>query len=456
MNILPTGAAKEKRFSINFSLTPAQRNIEENAKRFTFIRAGRKFGKTKYSEWKALQWLGKPDSVHWHIAPTYKQARLISWGQFKRIIPREAVSRINDSDLVMQLKNGSELYLMGSDDKDSLRGPAPTSMTLEEAAYHKDDVWHEVLEPNLSVHKGPALFISTPKGFNWFKDLEDQAKGSPLWATFHHSIYDNPYIDREEIERIKKTTDPRVWSQEYMANYESSVGRVFYLFQDSSDHVRKVVVPPNAHVGRAIDWGMRDDTACLWGFVQNRALHIFREHAENSLGASDQARIIIAKSNETVRSNIISHDAARQDSEMRGLTVEWHFMNAGIRPLRKSSRDKSASRSRITELFQEKRILIDPECRQLRKQLLQYEWKDTVMEKTSDGNDDLVDALHYLVELFQYDLFLSVDRERQKPLSEIYAEIRKEKQEMQTRRYSMNAEPKEFEFDVAGTQAGYL
>lgn len=468
MNLLPADQTKEKRFKINFSLTPAQAEIERLSKRFTHIRAGRKFGKTKYSEWKALQWMSKPNSCHWHIAPTYKQARLISWTSFKRMIPKEAVSKVNDSDLFIQLKNGSQLFLMGSDDRDTLRGPSPTSMTLEEAAYHKGDVWQEVLEPNLLVHKGPALFISSPRGFNWFKDLEDESNrlnslGDSDWATFHFTIYDNPYIDKAEIERIRRSTDPMVWRQEYMAEYESAVGRVFNVFQDNERHVREVDVPHGTFEAyRAIDWGMRDDCAALWARVLGNKVHIYREHAENGLGATAQAKIILGKTprNETILKTAISHDAVREDANMQGLTVLWHMMNAGIKPIQPSSRNKDKSRSMIQELLQEDRLVIDPSCTKLRKQLLSYEWKDSVvpMEKTADGNDDLVDALHYLVELVQFGLFMAGRVEVRKTPLELAVAHQKEVEDRMARpfRDKVNGYSEEMVLPLDNTPAGYL
>jgi hypothetical protein len=461
VNILQGPSSSVRQFKIDFTLTPAQKHIEENSRRFTFIRAGRKFGKTKYSEWKALQWMSKPNSCHWHVAPTYKQARLISWGEFKRIIPKEAVSKVNDSDLYLQLKNGSQLFLMGSDDKDSLRGPSPTSMTLEEAAYHRGDVWQEILEPNLAVHKGPALFISTPKGFNWFRDLEDNAIGDPLWATFHYTIYDNPHIDREEIERIKAKSDPRVWSQEYMAEYESSVGRVFHEFQDTSRHVYSFPLPTRSEsCYRATDWGMRDDCGTLWGTLRGPRLFIYRENAENSLPPRAQAEIVLARTPklEQVVGNIIGHDANKQDLEMQGLTVKWHFTNAGISPLRVSSRKKDHSRAALEQLFHEDRIVIHPECRKLRKQLLSYSWKDNYLEKPEDGNDDLVDSLHYMVEMLQYQLFLSPRKEESKSIEEVYAQLKidLEAAKLRGHRYPLVQEKEGNMFDPTGNRAGYL
>lgn len=468
MSLLPASQTKERKFKIDLKLTPAQKEIEANSKRFTLVRAGRKTGKTKYSEWKALQWLSLPDAVHWHIAPTYKQAKLISWDAFKRLIPSEALAKKpNDSDLIIHLKNNAQLYLMGSDESDSLRGPAPTSVTLEEAAYHKSVAWHDVIRPNLTVHKAPALFISSPNGFNWFKDLEDEAlvdieaNGDKAeWSVFHKTIYDNPYIDRDEIEKIKASCDPRVWSQEYMANYEASVGRVFHEFQDTPRHVQTFTPPSSTDACfRSIDWGLRDDTGALWAMVRGRKLYVYREHAENGLAASVQAQMI---SNQTpkferIQRNIIGHDAAKMDAEMKGLTVMWSFMNAGIRPLRKSSRDKSASRDMIQQLLSEDRIIIHPDCRKLRKQLLSYSWKDTAMEKTEDGGDDLIDALHYLAELLQYDLLLSERVEKKKSYEEMAQEAQREVMERQKRKKQFEMEPKaKALMDVSGSPAGYL
>lgn len=172
MNLIGKSEDKRKVFKIPYSLTPSQSEIDKKSTRFTIVRAGRKFGKTFYARKKCLEWLGPPNSVIWYLSPTYKMSKLIAWSDFKRMIPFEAMAKKpNDTDLTITLKNGSELYLMGSDDPDSLRGPAPTGVIFEEAALHKREVWHEVIRPNLLVHKAPALFISTPKGYNWFKDL---------------------------------------------------------------------------------------------------------------------------------------------------------------------------------------------------------------------------------------------------------------------------------------------
>ena len=428
------------------------------------MRCGRKFGKTTLGIYRCIRKAGIPSSVVWFAGPTYAQAKLIAWKEFKNLLPRESLAKKpNETDLYFTLKNGSEIYVMGSDNPDSLRGPAPNHVVIEEAAMQKGEVWHEVIRPNLTARKGTADFITTPKGYNWFKDLEDNARklvaaGNSEWSVFHHTIYDNPHISREEIESARQDCDSEVvWNQEYLAKYESSVGRVFSQFSDER-HCRPIAISNGSfEVYRAIDYGMRDDTACLWGYIGGNKLYVYREHLQADMPASAQAQIIknMTTSHERVAWNIISHDAAKQDPEMRGLTVKWHFENSGIIPIRVSSRDKKNSRHMIQRLINEDRLVIDPnKCQKLRKQLLSYEWQDTLMEKTVDGKDDAVDALHYLVEGLAPLLFM--DREEDKPKN--YSElIRLSNEEMKKKhRYKIEQGEKEMSFAFEDSPAGYF
>ena len=241
------------------------------------------------------------------------------------------------------------------------------------------------------------------------------------------------------------------------------VGRVFSAFRDS-DHVQRIELPSgHFECWRSVDWGMRDDTACLWAFMRGNQLFVYREYAESDMSAPAQAEVIknLTTFKEKVQTTAISHDAAKEDPAMKGLTVLWHFRQAGISPLRASSRDKKHSRAMIQELMREKRIVIDGEkCPKLRKQILAYEWKDTAMEKPDDaGHDDLVDALHYLVEMLQFDLFLGKTKTNEENLSQaqIMAAIAAEKLDQQKPKFKV---PMSFHSDgglnVDDSPAGYI
>ena len=63
--------------------------------------------------------------------------------------------------------------------------------------------WQEVLRPLLSDYKGGCIFASTPKGYNHFYDLYNLEQTNPSFKSFHFTTYDNPYIDKSEIEAAK-------------------------------------------------------------------------------------------------------------------------------------------------------------------------------------------------------------------------------------------------------------
>ena len=48
-------------------------------------------------------------------------------------------------------------------------------VVLDECAFMKPQTWAEVIRPALTEKKGGALFISTPKGYNFFEKLHSVA-----------------------------------------------------------------------------------------------------------------------------------------------------------------------------------------------------------------------------------------------------------------------------------------
>jgi hypothetical protein len=134
-------------------------------------------------------------------------------------------------------------------------------------------------------------------------------------------------------------------------------------------------------------------------------------------------------------------------------------MNAGVRPLRLSSRKKDSSRNMILQLISQDRLVIHPECRKLRKELLSYSCKDTVDEKPmrpDDGGDNLVDSLHYMVELNQYQLFLEPRHDEDKSREEKLRLHKIEVENMRKIQYPLKRDEDSSPFEIAGSPAGYL
>jgi len=217
------------------SLTDPQRQVWESPERFKLLCSGRRFGKTYLciARLVALA-IEKPGSLNWYVTQTYKSAKQIAWRQLRAMVPPEMFAKKNESELSLELTNGSVIALKGAESADGLRGVSLSSLIIDEAAYVKQEAWEMVLRPALSDQGGPAWFITTPSGLNWFHDLWEQAAEQEDWETFSFTTIQGGNVPEEEIEAAKRTLDERTFRQEYLASFETLAGRVYPDFSDDN------------------------------------------------------------------------------------------------------------------------------------------------------------------------------------------------------------------------------
>ncbi len=159
------------------SLTPPQREVWDSPERFKLLCSGRRFGKTYLCIARLVAWaIENPGSLCWYVSQTYKSSKQIAWRQLRAMVPPEAYSKKNESELSLELVNGSVISLKGAESADSLRGVSLSALIIDEAAYVKQEAWDMVLRPALSDQGGPAWFITTPAGLERFHDLWEQAQ----------------------------------------------------------------------------------------------------------------------------------------------------------------------------------------------------------------------------------------------------------------------------------------
>src|SRR6185503_13975585 len=107
-----------------------------------------------------------------------------------------------------------------------LRGATLDLVVFDEAATAKPDAW-PTLRPTLSVRGGGALFISTPKGLNWFHDLFESADVFEDWNRWQFPSVDNPYLPASDVEKAREQMSSLVFSQEYLAEFISHGSGMF-------------------------------------------------------------------------------------------------------------------------------------------------------------------------------------------------------------------------------------
>jgi phage FluMu gp28-like protein len=164
---------------------------------------------------------------------------------------------------------------------------------LDEAAFMKPDAWKEAIRPVFMVRGKKVLFISTPKGKNWFYDIYQLAKSEDYenYVAYTGSSYDTPYIDEEEIEDARRTLPEAVFQQEYLAKFIDSGGEVF---QHLDKNTFTQWPNPRGRVYCGIDLGKQEDfTVATFMDHEGQVLHVYRnQRAEWSTMVSEIMQLV--------------------------------------------------------------------------------------------------------------------------------------------------------------------
>lgn len=211
----------------------AQKAIYQSAARFRVVSAGRRFGKTMLATTECLQ-VAMQGGRAWWVAPTYKMSE-VGWRPLKLIAARLEATDIRRVDKEIHLPGGGMVGVRSADNPDSLRGDGLDFLVMDEAAYTKREAWTEALRPALSDRLGRALFISTPRGRNWFwEQYQRGVTGADDYAAFQYPTSANPYIAKSEIEAARSELPEIIFRQEYLAEFVDDSGSVFRRVQEAA------------------------------------------------------------------------------------------------------------------------------------------------------------------------------------------------------------------------------
>lgn len=250
------------------SLHPKQMEVYLCPSRFRVVVAGRRWGKTALSRVLIIKRAQKPRQKIWYVAPTYRMAKQIMWTDLLEAIPAKWIRKINETTLTITLINSTRIELKGADKADSLRGVGIHFLVLDEFQDMSQDTWTKVLRPTLADTGGDAIFIGTPKAYNYLYEvykhgtrgetyLDDKGiKRRNTWTSWQFPTITSPFIPESEIEAAKRDMDDKSFKQEFEASFETMSGRVYYPF-DRSEHVSESVqFNPNLPIWVGMDFNI--------------------------------------------------------------------------------------------------------------------------------------------------------------------------------------------------------
>jgi phage terminase large subunit len=157
----------EKRVKIKYRPREQLRSFHSRKQRWSVLVCHRRAGKTVATLNDLIRGAVnecKPEGRYAFIFPQRNQAKDTAWRYLRRYAEPLLAKPPNESELRVDLINGSMIRLYGADNPDALRGPYLDGVVLDEFADMKPEVWHEVVRPMLADRRGWATFIGTPKG----------------------------------------------------------------------------------------------------------------------------------------------------------------------------------------------------------------------------------------------------------------------------------------------------
>lgn len=280
-------------------LHEGQLSVANDSHRFRVICAGRRWGKSVLSQLIVLKWATASVGTYWIVSPTYRQGKQIHWRGLQQIVPREWIAKKNEVELSITLKNGSVIELKGAENPDALRGVKLRGLVIDEIASIRnwDWLWAEVLRPTLTDYEAPALFISTPKGFNHFYTIFESGQAdNGIYKSWKFTSYDNPYIPKGEIDNAKAELTDDTFYQEYMADFRKFTGLAHKTWDREIHLIPTFEVPKDWQRARGFDYGSAHYTASPRVAI-DKDDNWFLEHSymDNQRGIQQHAEAILAE-----------------------------------------------------------------------------------------------------------------------------------------------------------------
>jgi len=276
-------------------------SILESKSKFHVACVGRQFGKSLMAMNLVLYWgINKgPAKILW-VSPVYSQTDKVQKELMAAIGDSGLVKSCNYSSNEITLKNGTQILFRSAERYDNIRGLTCDYGVIDEAAFCKDEAWQEAIRPVFMVRGKKVLFISTPKGKNFFYDLYQLgvSEDYPQYCNYTGTSYDTPYIDPIDIMDAKKTLPENVFKQEYMAAFIDSGGEVF----SNLDKNTFTQYPrPQGKIFCGIDLGKQEDyTVATFQDSRGNVVDIYRSNAQEWTTMVNEILIRIRKHNATV------------------------------------------------------------------------------------------------------------------------------------------------------------
>ncbi len=294
-------AASDRTITIQYAPRYAFMPFHARKERWAVIVAHRRCGKTVACINDLIRAAGtiqKRDGRFAYIAPFFNQAKDVAWLYLKHYAEPLLAGQPNETELRVDLTNGSRIRLYGADNQDRLRGIYLDGVVLDEYADMAPSLWGQVIRPLLSDRQGWATFIGTPRGRNQFWDIYDAAQDDPDWFKTRLRASETKILPGAELEDNRRTMTPEQYEQEFECSFEAAIlGAYFGKEMAEAERAGRItnVEPIEAPVNTAWDLGIGDSTAVWFWQVAGSEIRVVDYYENHGFGLDHYAKVIAGK-----------------------------------------------------------------------------------------------------------------------------------------------------------------
>ena len=260
-----------------------------------------------------------------YIAPTYKQAKRISWDYFKTYLGKLPNVTFNESELTIEIhglthggqESKSTIYVMGAENFDAFRGLYLDGYVLDEYADMHPDTRGKALQPTIADRLGWEAIIGTPKGENAFKDVYDHAvENSESWFHCKLPVSVTGLISEEALEDAKREMSAEEYAQEFECDFNAAPSGKYYqkYIDDARKDGRITSVPYDPMVPVITYWDLGfNDTNSIWFFQTiGREIRVIDYYENNGKGFEHYVEEL-AKKPYSYSRWVLPHDAEHHE-----------------------------------------------------------------------------------------------------------------------------------------------
>lgn len=408
---------------MNEKLTPAwtefhyhsvQARLWRCPKRFPVVVAGRGSGKTEMAKRFLVRHLPikKPWPVprYFYAAPTLPQAKRIAWDHLQSLIPKSWIKKVMVSECKIETVFGSQLYVVGMDKPQRIEGDQWDGGIFDECSDQRPGAFVKSVFPALSWRRGWCWRIGAPKrqgiGAAEFRDAFEMAHESPDAEAFTWSS--EGIVPEDAIKAARKIMDAIDFQEQFGGVFQNLTGGIFYAFNEEYN-VRPVTYRPELPVVVGCDFNV-DPMAWVIGHRFRNSVEWFDElwlRDSNTQGALNTLwqRYQHHKAGFEFYGDASSASRSTDayESDYIQIAKDERFKRAGRTVHFPRSNPAKADRfaacnAMLCNADDERRLFVDPNCKQLIKDLKARTYKPGSREPADTGDiGHITDAMGYVV-----------------------------------------------------------